>query len=363
MRQWWEVLKRWIFGKRAVNTSTATSRTVQREVDQHIAQLHYKINSLEEELQSLKTENLRLKAFNVDLQLKNGELESQASQLKSENAELNARVEILQDKVQILEERRDDYTYTVEDLSRQNHGTLDLVSHINSKGYRVKPKGNVPIWPMEYIEVARHIGKNYRVHLVSELLKTLKQSAAIKQAKSLDVAKEDRSDIDVVVGLCRKMQACGLIHKFTHGSNGRYIRKRKVNTDNEHHVGFVTGVWLELFAKHELCTMIQHINGGKIPPHIHGLKIKSRHGRWHELDFILKIHDQYIWMEMTTGNYQKDVEKMRELRDALEFDQYVMVVTDMGATCADEIRLNEGIEVVRVENFEEDCRRIIQRAS
>jgi|GEM_PF-5498811 len=224
------------------------------------------------------------------------------------------------------------------------------------------PKGNVPVWPLEYFEVARFIGKNYRVHLISELLAVLKQSASIKQTKQLDIAQEDPSDIDVVVNLCRKMQACGLIHRFSYAKRSRYIRKLRVNTDNEHHVGFVTGIWLELFVKDELCEMIRQVNEGGIPPHIHGLKIRSKHGRWHELDFIFKFKDHYIWMEMTTGDYQKDVEKMRELRSSLEFDQYVLVVTDMGVSCADKIRLDEDIEVVRVENFEEDCNRILQKA-
>lgn len=363
MRQWWDIIKRWIVEKTAAKTSSVTLRSKHQADQREIVQLQRQIESLKEEIRNLENDNLRLKYYNIDLQLQNGELKSRTSTLESEKAELNARIENLQGKLQLLEESLDVYTYTVEDFARHSRGTLDLVHYINKRGYRIMPKGNIPIWPREYIEVARLIGKNYHVHLVSELLRVLKQSASIKQPKSLDVAKEDKSDIAVVVDLCRKMHACGLIHKFSYGGNNRYICKLKVNTDNEHHVGFVTGVWLELFARYELCAMIQSVNGGKIPPHIHGLKIKSRHGRWHELDFLLKIQDQYIWMEMTTGDYYKDVEKMRELREPLEFDQYVLVVTDVGASRAEEIRMNEDIEVVRVENFEEDCRRIIQRAS
>lgn len=128
-----------------------------------------------------------------------------------------------------------------------------------------------------------------------------------------------------------------------------------VNRDNSHAINFFNGFWLERYIKIKLNKIINSLPQ-KINYNIaKGLRISLNNGKKGELDMIVEINNQIIWIEAKTGDYQKHIQKYSDLAKKIDVkkENVLLVLSDTNITEQTLTELNKlyNLTIVSIDKF------------
>ncbi|MCS6776523.1 MAG: hypothetical protein RMJ43_01030 [Chloroherpetonaceae bacterium] len=226
-----------------------------------------------------------------------------------------------------------------------------ILALLEGRGIRIKtvPPRNAADRTID--SLAQYVGDNY--HRVKDLLAKIKRT--MQRGDTFVESLQERTQEDVTVNcqLCTRLHALAFLAEYKYEKSPKFlIRARSASLPAAQK--FFSGQWLERFIALCVQRVLERRQLLADSALLANPQIILPNGNDFELDLIVRVRDDFYWIEAKTGAYQDYVQKYSRFARILGLDYVhsIMVLTDVSNECCDSLSSLFEMTVTNAESFE-----------
>jgi len=235
----------------------------------------------------------------------------------------------------IAQEKPEDYSRIVYPAKKEKtahnekrNNKSEVINDLISRGVQIKKQGNEVIEEEEAEKlygIYKYMGEKYE-H-ISHFLHKLRSSFSGKEA-TLNMKTFTDKEITYSCQLASKLFEIGYLDFYKYFKSPKFIMKFRV-CNFQKALSFITGKWLEFYIGNLLEKELkkQNISYSLLKNPV----VDLPWGRRFEMDLVLKVADEFFWLEIKSGQYKSYINKYKQIGQRLSIkpeNQYLVVAEE-----------------------------------
>ena len=173
-----------------------------------------------------------------------------------------------------------------------------------------------------FLQLAKYMGNNY--YLIRDLMERIKCSISNGTRFIFPIKSYSQQSISAMCQLCTRLYDISFLRNYTYKKSPNYIIEATPNRVPMA-INFLTGKWFEIYVYQIIDKKLKElitedfIEVDDIDI-FRNVQIQIENGNYFEMDILVRIGEEYYWIECKTAKYQDHIHKYNEFAKHHGFD-------------------------------------------